>query len=327
MFTGMVEGGAFLEHALVFGNHYGTPKEPVMLALAKGQDVLFDIDWQGTQQLRQQAGDDLVSIFVLPPSHDELERRLRARAQDAEDVVAERMARANNEISHWAEYDYVVINDDLDATLAKIQTILAAERMKRGRQTGIPAFVSGLNALASAANCATSSCSGRAVGSMPAFSSSASPPRGFRLWRSILRRWPKAAAVTVSSFFKSAGATGSGNGSSRTMEEVTEGGGTKALRFTSNRIFACVRHGRQHRQPAIMFAAGLGGDALGDFALEHQGEAGPEGRPAIAGQPFDQQRRCRHCKAGWRRCATPGGRIAASSSASASAVMTSSLPG
>ena len=115
MFTQMAQGGAFLEHALVFGHHYGTPKEPVMLALAKGRDVLFDIDWQGTQQLRQQAGDDLVSIFVLPPSHAELERRLRARAQDAEDVVAARMARASNEISHWAEYDYVVINDDLDA--------------------------------------------------------------------------------------------------------------------------------------------------------------------------------------------------------------------
>jgi guanylate kinase len=141
MFAGMVEGAAFLEHALVFGNHYGTPKEPVMLALAKGQDVLFDIDWQGTQQLRQQAGDDLVSIFVLPPSHAELERRLRARAQDEEHVVQQRMARANNEISHWAEYDYVVINDDLDAALGKIKTILAAERMKRGRQTGIPAFV------------------------------------------------------------------------------------------------------------------------------------------------------------------------------------------
>ena len=140
-FTSMVESGAFLEHALVFGNQYGTPKEPVMLALAKGQDVLFDIDWQGTQQLRQQAGDDLVSIFVLPPSHDELERRLRARAQDAEDVVAQRMARASNEISHWAEYDYVVINDDLESTLTKIRTILDAERMRRGRQTGIPAFV------------------------------------------------------------------------------------------------------------------------------------------------------------------------------------------
>jgi guanylate kinase len=140
MFTQMVEGDAFLEHALVFGNHYGTPKEPVMLALAKGRDVLFDIDWQGTQQLRQRAGDDLVSIFVLPPSHEELERRLRARAQDAEDVVQTRMAKANNEISHWAEYDYVVINDDLESTLQKIRTILDAERMKRGRQTGIAEF-------------------------------------------------------------------------------------------------------------------------------------------------------------------------------------------
>ena len=140
-FAQMAEGGAFLEHAIVFGNRYGTPKEPVMLALAKGRDVLFDIDWQGTQQLRQQAGDDLVSIFVLPPSHEELERRLRARAQDAEDVVQARMAKANNEISHWAEYDYVVINDDLGSTLEKIRTILDAERMKRGRQTGIPAFV------------------------------------------------------------------------------------------------------------------------------------------------------------------------------------------
>jgi guanylate kinase len=144
MFQEMAKTGAFLEHATVFNNHYGTPKEPVMLALAKGNDVLFDIDWQGTQQLRQQAGDDLVSIFVLPPSHDELERRLRARAQDEEDVVAARMARAGGEISHWAEYDYVVVNDTLDSALAKIRTILAAERMKRGRQTGIPAFVSKL---------------------------------------------------------------------------------------------------------------------------------------------------------------------------------------
>jgi guanylate kinase len=140
MFHEMAKAGAFLEHAQVFGNHYGTPKEPVQLALAQGRDVLFDIDWQGTQQLRQQAGDDLVSIFVLPPSHAELERRLRARAQDSEDVVQARMAKANNEISHWAEYDYVVVNDDIHATLAKIQTILAAERMKRGRQTGIAAF-------------------------------------------------------------------------------------------------------------------------------------------------------------------------------------------
>lgn len=143
-FQGMAKGGGFLEHALVFGHHYGTPKEPVMMALAKGRDVLFDIDWQGTQQLRQQAGDDLVSVFVLPPSHAELERRLRVRAQDAEDVVAKRMARAGNEISHWAEYDYVVINDDLDNTVMKIRTILTAERMKRSRATGIPSFVSKL---------------------------------------------------------------------------------------------------------------------------------------------------------------------------------------
>ena len=140
MFAQMVEGDGFLEHATVFGNQYGTPIEPVQMALAKGRDVLFDIDWQGTQQLRQRAGDDLVSIFVLPPSHEELERRLRARAQDSEDVVRARMDKANNEISHWAEYDYVVINDDLDSTLTKIQTILDAERMKRGRQTGIAEF-------------------------------------------------------------------------------------------------------------------------------------------------------------------------------------------
>lgn len=139
-FAEMVKTNAFLEHAMVFGNQYGTPIEPVQMALAKGRDVLFDIDWQGTQQLRQRAGDDLVSVFVLPPSHAELERRLRARAQDAEDVVQARMAKANNEISHWAEYDYVVINDDLDSTLDKIRTILAAERMKRGRQTGIAEF-------------------------------------------------------------------------------------------------------------------------------------------------------------------------------------------
>jgi guanylate kinase len=140
-FRAMAKRGDLLEWAPVFGNHYGTPRKPIARALSAGQDVLFDIDWQGTQQLRQQAGDDLVSIFVLPPSHAELVRRLRARAQDSDDVVAARMARANNEISHWAEYDYVVINDDLDATLAKIKTILAAERMKRGRQTGITAFV------------------------------------------------------------------------------------------------------------------------------------------------------------------------------------------
>ena len=132
--------GRFLEHAVVFGNRYGTPEELVAGALSAGQDVLFDIDWQGTKQLNSKMPDDVVSVFILPPSHEELERRLRARAQDAEDVVQARMAKANNEISHWAEYDYVVINDDLDSTLDKIRTILDAERMKRGRQTGIAEF-------------------------------------------------------------------------------------------------------------------------------------------------------------------------------------------
>jgi guanylate kinase len=135
-----VAADSFLEHASVFGHRYGTPKTPVMGALAKGQDVLFDIDWQGTQQLKQER-DDVVSVFVLPPSRGELERRLRARAQDAEDVVARRMLKANDEISHWAEYDYVVINRDMEAALAQIKTILAAERLKRGRQLGIRDFV------------------------------------------------------------------------------------------------------------------------------------------------------------------------------------------
>jgi guanylate kinase len=139
-FQKRVRAGAFLEHATVFGHHYGTPREPVMQALAEGQDVLFDIDWQGTQQLKQQR-DDVVSVFVLPPSRAELERRLRSRAQDAEDVVARRMSKANDEISHWAEYDYVLINEDTAHALAQLQTILAAERLKRGRQIGMPEFI------------------------------------------------------------------------------------------------------------------------------------------------------------------------------------------
>ncbi len=139
-FAGRVREGAFLEHATVFGHHYGTLRQPVMDALGQGRDVLFDIDWQGTQQLKQQR-DDVVSIFVLPPSRGELERRLRARAQDSEEVVARRMAKANDEISHWAEYDYVLVNRDVDDALSQLTTILAAERLKRGRQIGIPAFV------------------------------------------------------------------------------------------------------------------------------------------------------------------------------------------
>jgi guanylate kinase len=140
-FKARIAADDFLEHALVFDNHYGTPRSAVMQALAGGRDVLFDIDWQGTQQLRQQARDDVVSIFVLPPSKEELERRLRLRAQDSEDVVARRMAKANDEISHWAEYDYIIVNDDASRAQAQLESILAAERLRRIRQVGIPAFV------------------------------------------------------------------------------------------------------------------------------------------------------------------------------------------
>lgn len=140
-FESAVREGEFLENASVFGHRYGTPKTPVMNALARGRDVLFDIDWQGTQQLKEKAREDLVSIFVLPPSHGELERRLRARALDADDVVAARMAKANDEISHWAEYDYVIVNDDLERALANIAAIVSAERLKRTRQIGLSGFV------------------------------------------------------------------------------------------------------------------------------------------------------------------------------------------
>jgi guanylate kinase len=139
-FERRAKNGDFLEHANVFGNRYGTPKNAVMVELEGGKDVLFDIDWQGTQQLRQHARDDVVSVFVLPPSHDELERRLRARAQDAEDVVQKRMAKAADEISHWAEYDYIIVNDDVTRAQTQLETILAAERLKRIRQIGISAF-------------------------------------------------------------------------------------------------------------------------------------------------------------------------------------------
>ncbi len=137
-------GGRFLEHASVFGHRYGTPAHLVGEALADGRDLLFDIDWQGTQQLKEKMRDDLVSIFILPPSHEELERRLRARAQDSDDIVAGRMAKAADEISHWAEYDYVIVNTDLTKALADIQAILNAERLRRNRQTGISTFVTRL---------------------------------------------------------------------------------------------------------------------------------------------------------------------------------------
>ncbi|HSZ75035.1 MAG TPA: guanylate kinase [Rhizomicrobium sp.] len=140
----MVKANEFLEHATVFGYRYGTPKTPVMEALASGKDVLFDIDWQGTQQLKQQARDDIVSIFVLPPSRAELERRLRTRALDDEHVVANRMAKANDEISHWPEYDYVIVNDDVDRALVKIKEIVGAERARRTRQTNLAEFTTSL---------------------------------------------------------------------------------------------------------------------------------------------------------------------------------------
>ena len=143
-FAQMAAKDEFFEHAVVFGNHYGTPKQPVLSTLGRGRDVLFDIDWQGTQQLKERAREDLVSIFVLPPSHAELERRLRSRAQDSDAVVATRMAEAAGEISHWPEYDYVVLNDDIDRADAKIHAILEAERARRTRLIGVGDFVSEL---------------------------------------------------------------------------------------------------------------------------------------------------------------------------------------
>lgn len=143
-FQAMVAGGELLEHAQVFGHRYGTPKAPVEAALAAGRDVLFDIDWQGTQQLRSNARDDLASIFVLPPTMAELEARLKTRAQDSDDVVAGRMAKAADEMSHWPEYDYIIVNHDIGDSVAEAQAILAAERLKRDRQTGLADFVNRL---------------------------------------------------------------------------------------------------------------------------------------------------------------------------------------
>ena len=140
-FEAMEKGGELLECAHVFGHSYGSPRHPVDNAISQGRDVLFDIDWQGTQKLRELARSDLVSVFVLPPSMKELERRLHTRAQDSESVIAGRMAKAVDEMSHWAEYDYVVINHDLDRAFAEVCAILSAERLKRERQTGLSAFV------------------------------------------------------------------------------------------------------------------------------------------------------------------------------------------
>lgn len=145
-FEAMVASGDMLEHAEVFGNFYGSPRGPVEQAMTEGRDTLFDIDWQGGQQIRNSAlGRDVVSVFVLPPSIAELERRLRARAQDSDEVIAGRMAKSQAEISHWAEYDYVIVNSDIDKAFNDLLTILQAERMRRDRQPGLSGFVRGLN--------------------------------------------------------------------------------------------------------------------------------------------------------------------------------------
>lgn len=143
-FEAMVKGDELLEWATVFDNSYGTPRAPVEAALSSGQDVLFDIDWQGTQQLREKARADVVSVFILPPSVADLEKRLHSRAQDSDEVIRKRMSRASHEMSHWAEYDYIVINHDVDEAFAEVQSILKAERLKRERRTGLVGFVRGL---------------------------------------------------------------------------------------------------------------------------------------------------------------------------------------
>jgi len=143
-FETMARRGDLLEWAIVFGNHYGTPRAPVEAALSAGRDVLFDIDWQGTQQLREKAGADVVSVFILPPSAADLEKRLHTRAQDSADVIRGRMDRASHEMSHWAEYDYIVINHNVDDAFAEVQSILKAERLKRARRVGLTAFVRNL---------------------------------------------------------------------------------------------------------------------------------------------------------------------------------------
>ena len=146
-FNQMVENKNMLEYAKVFDNYYGTPRQPVEEALSQGKDVIFDIDWQGTQQLAEMARDDLVTVFILPPSHEELEKRLRNRALDTretEEQIQGRMSKASSEMSHYSEYDYVIINKDIESSISKAQTILDAERMRRLRLTGTSEFVRGL---------------------------------------------------------------------------------------------------------------------------------------------------------------------------------------
>lgn len=144
-FADLIMNDQFLEHAKVFDHYYGTPREHVEKELARGHDVLFDIDWQGTHQLKQNQRSDLVSVFILPPSIAELERRLKARAQDSDAVVRKRMEKSIAEISHWDEYDYVVVNHDVEETLSQVMAILAAERVRRKRRVGLEAFIERLN--------------------------------------------------------------------------------------------------------------------------------------------------------------------------------------
>ncbi|QND71576.1 guanylate kinase [Tardiphaga robiniae] len=143
-FEKMAKGNELLEWATVFDNRYGTPRAPVEAALSAGNDVLFDIDWQGTQQLREKARADVVSVFILPPSAADLEKRLHTRAQDSDEVIRGRMSRASHEMSHWAEYDYIVINHNVEEAYSEMQSILKAERLKRERRTGLTSFVRGL---------------------------------------------------------------------------------------------------------------------------------------------------------------------------------------
>ncbi len=143
-FNTMVDNGEMLEHAKVFNNYYGTPRLPVEQALARGNDVIFDIDWQGTQQLREIAREDLVTVFILPPNSKELERRLRARAQDNEETIRHRMEKAADEMTHYSEYDYVLINNNVDTAIRQAQHILDSERLKRTRIVGLSDFVRGL---------------------------------------------------------------------------------------------------------------------------------------------------------------------------------------
>lgn len=145
-FKRMAEGGALLEWARVFDNYYGTPRAPVEAAIAHGKDILFDIDWQGAQQLSEKMKHDVVRVFILPPSAASLEQRLRARAQDPEEVVRRRMDKASDEISHWPEYDYVIVNTDLPTSMEGLTAILTAERLRRDRLNGLTSFVRGMQA-------------------------------------------------------------------------------------------------------------------------------------------------------------------------------------